>query len=65
MTTMNSPDHESNSLRSAELWAVWRIDDNGNVFVVREHLDRAEAEKLVEKFTACGHKQMYWVERDA
>jgi hypothetical protein len=47
-----------------ETWAVWLIDDNGNTFVVREHLSRAEAERVVEEFTARGHKQMYWVERD-
>lgn len=48
-----------------EWWSVWRIDDNGNTFVVREHLDRAEAERLVAEFTARGHKQMYWTEREA
>jgi hypothetical protein len=46
------------------LWAVWRIDDNGNSFVVREHLGRDEAERLVEEFTARGHKQMYWTEKE-
>jgi hypothetical protein len=45
-------------------WAVWRIDDNGNTFVVREHLDRAAAERLVVAFTARGHKQMYWAEQE-
>jgi hypothetical protein len=47
-----------------DLWAVWRIDDNGNTFVVRENLGRAEAEQLVAEFTARGHKQMYWIERE-
>jgi hypothetical protein len=45
-------------------WAVWRIDDNGNTFVVREHLDRAEAERLVVELTARGHKQMCWAEQE-
>jgi UDP-N-acetyl-2-amino-2-deoxyglucuronate dehydrogenase len=48
----------------AETWAVWRIDDNGNTFVVRDHLPRDEAERVAAEFTARGHKQMYWVERE-
>lgn len=43
-------------------WTVWRIDDNGNVFVVREHLAQAEAQALAAEFEARGHKQMYWIE---
>jgi hypothetical protein len=49
---------------STEQWAVWRVDDNGNTFLVRGHLGRAEAERLVAEFTARGHKQMYWAERE-
>jgi hypothetical protein len=45
-------------------WTVWRIDDNGNTFVVDKHLDRAQAEQVVAKFTARGHKQTYWAERE-
>ena len=45
-------------------WAVWRIDDNGNAFVVRKCLDQAEAERLVIEFTARGHKQTYWAEQE-
>jgi hypothetical protein len=45
-------------------WTVWRIDDNGNRFAVRAHLDWAEAERLVVELTARGHKQMYWAERE-
>ena len=48
----------------AELWAVWRIDANANVFVVREHLTRDEADRVVAEFTARGHKQTYWAERE-
>ena len=47
-----------------ECWAVCRTDDTGNSFVVREHLTREEAERLVAEFTARGHKQYYWVERE-
>lgn len=49
-------DHETDQ------WAVWRIDDNGNTFLVRDSLPRAEADRLVAEFTARGHKQMYWAE---
>jgi UDP-N-acetyl-2-amino-2-deoxyglucuronate dehydrogenase len=43
----------------SELWTVWRIDDNANVFVVREHLTKDDADRLVAEFTARGHKQTY------
>ena len=45
-------------------WAVYRIDDNGNQFVVRRHLNHDEARRLVEEFEARGHKQMYWAEQE-
>lgn len=48
----------------ARQWSVYRIDDRGNTFLVRDRLDRDEAERLVVEFTARGHKQMYWTERD-
>lgn len=46
-------------------WSVWRIDDNGNTFLLRAHLERAEADRLVAEFTARGHKQMYWAEPES
>jgi len=49
----------------AESWSVWRIDDNANAFLVRGGLTLAEAERAAAEFTARGHKQMYWVEREA
>jgi UDP-N-acetyl-2-amino-2-deoxyglucuronate dehydrogenase len=49
---------------TSELWAVYRTDDAGNSFLVREHLTREEAERVVAEFTARGHKQYYWVERE-
>ena len=45
-------------------WTVYRIDDNANVFVVREGVGREEADRLVAEFTARGHKQTYWSEPD-
>jgi uncharacterized protein YciI len=43
-------------------WTVHRLDDNGNRFVMREGLGRAEAMKLVAEFEFRGHKQTYWAE---
>ena len=50
--------------RPDELWAVYRTDDTGNSFLVREHLTQEQAERLVAEFTARGHKQYYWIERE-
>ena len=47
-----------------EKWAVCRTDDTGNTFIVREHLTRAEADRVVAEFEARGHKQTYWTERE-
>ncbi|WP_439862152.1 hypothetical protein [Pseudomonas sp. MBLB4136] len=44
-------------------WCLVRLDDNGNEFVVRRDLTRAEAEALAREFEAHGHKQSYWVRR--
>lgn len=44
-------------------WIVWRIDDNGNTFAVQDGLTKQAADRLVEEFTARGHKQTYWAER--
>ena len=44
-------------------WCVKRLDDNGNEFVLRAGLSRAEAERLAAEYQARGHKQSYWVER--
>lgn len=45
-------------------WSVWRIDDNGNVYLVREQLTEANARQIAAEFEARGHKQMYWVAED-
>lgn len=59
---MYSPDTEA--IPDGESWTVHRQDDNGNRFVVQTGLSRQEAERLVEKFEARGHKQVYWAEPD-
>lgn len=43
--------------------SVWRLDDNGNEFLVRDGLTEDEALSLVREFEARGHKQAYWVRR--
>jgi len=45
-------------------WAVFRIDDNGNQFLIREGLSLKEANQVVQEFEARGHKQVYWAERE-
>jgi UDP-N-acetyl-2-amino-2-deoxyglucuronate dehydrogenase len=45
-------------------WSVWRTDDTGNTFLVRDNLTREEAQLLVAEFEARGHKQTYFVERE-
>lgn len=44
-------------------WCVWRTDDTGNTFLVRDGLSREEAERLVAEFEARGHKQTYFAEQ--
>ncbi len=43
-------------------WSVWRQDDHGNRFRVRDGLTRDEAERSAAEFEAKGHKQSYWIE---
>jgi hypothetical protein len=61
---MSGQESEPSDRSAPELWAVWRIDDTGNSFLVRDRLALTEAERLVAQFTARGHKQTYWAERD-
>jgi hypothetical protein len=57
---MDSPEPAS----SEESWTVHRQDDNGVRFVVRTGLSRDEAERLLARLEALGHKQTYWIECD-
>lgn len=43
--------------------SVWRLDDNGNEFLVRGGLTEDEALSLVREYEGRGHKQAYWVRR--
>jgi hypothetical protein len=51
--------------RDLDSWTVWRIDDNGNTFIVRDQLSKEEADRLVEEYTSRGHKQTYWAEQES
>jgi hypothetical protein len=44
------------------MFRVLRQDDLGHVFVVATRLTEADADALVARFTARGHKQLYWKE---
>jgi hypothetical protein len=46
----------------AATWQAWRIDDNGNTFLMRQQLTHEEADRIVTEFTARGHKQTCWTE---
>lgn len=54
----NSRDPDTEPTR----WALWRLDDNDNRFVVAVFARREEAEAVARAFEAHGHKQTYWVE---
>lgn len=49
------------AVEQVERWALWRLDDNGNRFVVAVFARRDEAEATARAFEAHGHKQTYWV----
>lgn len=56
------PDMVEKALAQLPLWRVMRQDDNGHTFEVSNSLFESEADALVSKMTARGHKQMYWKE---
>ncbi len=47
-----------------KVWAVYRKDDNGNMFLVKPNLTKSEAESVLEKYERKGHKQVYWIEEN-
>lgn len=48
--------------RLPQRWALWRLDDNGNRFLMETFDVRGYAEAAVRDYSARGHKQVYWVE---
>lgn len=53
---------DSDNSQPAGAWRVVRQDDNGNRFVVQDHLSREAAELVAAEFESRGHKQTYWDE---
>lgn len=43
-------------------WALWRLDDNGNRFLMACFADRGRAEAAARAYAGRGHKQTYYVE---
>ena len=41
-------------------YSVWRQDDNGNIFLVKDRLTEIDAFRLVREYEKKGHKQSYW-----
>ncbi|MDX2105115.1 MAG: hypothetical protein SFY67_01825 [Candidatus Melainabacteria bacterium] len=42
------------------MWQVWRLDDNGNEFMICTFETQKEAQDYCDEMTARGHKQTYW-----
>ena len=55
---------DEDSARVAPRWLLWRLDDNGNRFVVAAFARRDEAEAAARDFEAHPHRQTYWVEAE-
>ena len=47
---------------SATRWRLWRQDDHGNRFIVRDFTIRKDAEEACGRFNAGIHHQHYWLE---
>ena len=41
-------------------YSVWRQDDNGNIFLLKDSLTETDALRLVREYEKKGHKQTYW-----
>jgi len=61
-TPLQPPTTDESPRPPALLWSVWRIDDNGNRFLVHPNLSREDAARLVAEYESRGHKQTYWAE---
>jgi len=45
----------------AQVFELWRQDDNGGRFLVGRYLRRAEAEAKLGALSRGAHKQFYWI----
>ena len=46
-----------------KLWALMRLDDNGNEFEMERFERKQDAEKMRDKFEARAHKQHYYLKQ--
>ncbi len=53
---------DASSDQATVRWALWRLDDNGNRFLMACFADRGRAEAAARAYAGRGHKQMYYVE---
>lgn len=60
---LTKEDARKESLRRKGSWAVFRQDDTGNQYMVKDDLTRDESERLAAEMEASGHKQTYWVQQ--
>lgn len=42
-------------------WSLYRLDDNGNEFLIERHQRREWADRVRDEYEAKGHKQLYFV----
>ncbi len=56
---------ENDNEKSPSSWSLYRIDDNGNKFLVKTFSDKSEAEGLLHDFESKGHKQTFWIEANS
>jgi hypothetical protein len=54
---------DSEKQPSDRCWSVWRHGDDGNSFVVKEHLTDEEADSLIVEMESRLHKQTYVKQR--
>ncbi len=47
---------------SGPSFELWRLDDNGNEFLIARFPDRASAEARLRELSRGGHKQTYWID---
>ena len=59
----NDPAHLEESLSG--LWILKRQDDNGNQCILATFDSKRKAESEMVCYEQKGHKQTYWVEKDA
>ena len=44
-------------------YELWRMDDNGNEFMIKNKLFKTEANSMLIDFENSMHKQTYWIKK--